>query len=67
VFLDDIALVNFALALGAQESGVRQDDPAKSRGSLARYHGRGHASYQPSQRASCVTESIIVGQFHSGR
>jgi hypothetical protein len=49
VLLDDIALVNFALALGAQESGVRQDDPAKGRPDSTRHHGRSHASHRMSQ------------------
>jgi hypothetical protein len=46
VLLDDIALMNFALALGAQESRVRQDDPANGRGHLTGCHGSSHAPHR---------------------
>jgi hypothetical protein len=49
VLLDDIALVHFALALGVQERGVRQDDATKGHGDSTRHHGRGHASHRMSQ------------------
>jgi hypothetical protein len=50
VLLDDIALVNFALPLRAQEGGVGQDDRANGRGDLARYQGRSHASHGVAQQ-----------------
>jgi hypothetical protein len=50
VLLDDIAFVNLALALGAQESRVCQDEPANGSGCLTRYHGRSHASHRVAQQ-----------------
>jgi hypothetical protein len=50
VLLDDIALVNFALTLGAQESWVPYDDCANGRDFLTAYHGRCHASHRVAQK-----------------
>ena len=50
VLLDYIAVVHFALALGVQESGVRQNDAVNGRGDLTRHHGRSHASHRMSQQ-----------------
>ena len=50
MLLDDIALMNFALPLGAQESRVRQDDRANGRGPLTRDYGRSHASHRVAQQ-----------------
>jgi len=45
----DIALVNFALPLGAYESRVGKNDSANGCTKLARYDSRCHASHRMSQ------------------
>ena len=50
MLLRRIALVNFALALEAQKTGVHQDDPASGRPHLARRHCRRHASHRVAQQ-----------------
>ena len=63
---DGIAFVNFALTPGAQETWVRQDDPANGRAELTRYRGRSHASHRVAQenrsgQAEPVDESHDIG------
>ena len=50
MLLDDIALVNFALAFGAQEGRVHEDDGANGRAWLTRNYRRGHATHRMAQQ-----------------
>jgi len=50
MLLDDIALVNLALALGAQESRVGQDDAANGCTGFTRNHSRRHASHRVAEQ-----------------
>lgn len=50
MLLDDIALLNLALALGAQESRVGQEDAANGCTDLTRNHSRSHASHRVAEQ-----------------